>query len=282
MKKLVFASALLLLCLQVESFGCTCGETPYPCVEFNKGAAIFIGRVIESSKESANEEERKKISVKVDEGFRGVKKGDIIQIAEFNYCSELLVLGMDYLIYASKHENGLYDISMCSRTQPVSKAQDDLAFLRNLNDVKQARVFGRAEAYFKREGEPLGLTRMIPNVQIKVFNDTHSFIEKTDERGLYEITGIPPGKYFVEAVVPDGYKWRENYGNQKEEVFLIDKGCGEYSVFISPIDEAIKNQLEAEDHASNPPRIFTLPFLGIIVSSFVVITLLLLLFIKIR
>lgn len=282
MKKLVFTSAFLLICLQVKSLGCTCGETTYPCVEFNKETVIFIGRVIESSKESANKEERKILNIKVSEGFRGVKNGDIIKIAEFNYCSEMLVPGIDYLIYTNKHENGLYDISMCSRTRPVSEAQDDLAFLRNLDKVKQSSVFGRAEVYFKRDGEQLGITRMIPNVQIKVFNDTHSFIGKTDESGLYEITDVPPGKYQVEAIVPEGYKWREGYGRPKKEVELMDKGCGEYSVFISPIDEAIKKQLEAQDRASNPPRVFTLPLLGIIVSSFVVIALLLLLLIKVR
>ena len=147
MTRLFIVSGLVLIVTQGLSWGCTCLGTNHPCAEFNKGSAVFIGHVIEDqqSKEkgAVNRAAQKVI---VDEEFRGVKKGQVIEIAEFGFCNTLLASGVTYLVYADKHENGMYSVFMCSRTRPLSNAQGDIEFLRNLNNVKQASAHERIKA----------------------------------------------------------------------------------------------------------------------------------------
>jgi hypothetical protein len=202
--KVVFILSIILIGFRIQTLGCTCFETSHPCEEFNRRRTVFTGHVIEDRKVPLSEKEETVLKVIVDEEFRGVKKGQIINVAKSGVCNETLSVGINYLVYADKVENDLYNIFMCSRTRPLSNASADLAFLRNLDKINQTSVFGKALAYFKRKDNEAGILRMIPDVQVKVFNETHSFQARTDKGGHYHIDDIPPGKYQVEAILPEG------------------------------------------------------------------------------
>jgi hypothetical protein len=114
--------------------------------------------------------------------------------------------------------------SSCSRTRHISDATDDLGYLRKLPYIaRQTRISGTIRHYASVPGKRFKAIANPVGVKITVTGQGRRYETFTDENGVYEIVGIPPGKYRVAAQVPPRLKSGSN--NPATEVDVINGGC---------------------------------------------------------
>jgi hypothetical protein len=134
--------------------------------------------------------------------FKGnVKVQDAISFAQTNGIDCLWdfdekMIGHQYLLYlnAPGQASDLWYLGQ-GRSSKVSDAGNDLRYLENVEKVRgQTRVSGTLEDDFPLAGRKV---RIIGNGKI--------FETQTDEHGVYEVYGLPPGKYFIAPELPHGW-----------------------------------------------------------------------------
>jgi hypothetical protein len=117
-------SAALLLAAQVAC-ACQCVNVT-PKHAFQSAIAVFVAETLE--------EERGIATVRVEEAFKGVRKGQIVRVAfaEYGNCSlrDLGGAGAQNLLYAGTIRAG-FSVSQCSRGRAVSAAACDISLLRS-------------------------------------------------------------------------------------------------------------------------------------------------------
>jgi hypothetical protein len=116
-------------------------------------------------------------------------------------------MGESYVVYAHRSPTGQLSTSICSRTRPVANAADDLTYLRSLAAIRPAdlaRVAGRVQLWewprrADRELQPM------PGITVTATGESRTFSARADNRGEFELTGLPVGEYEVVARAPQGY-----------------------------------------------------------------------------
>ena len=114
-------------------------------------------------------------------------------------------------MYASYHEESkTWEVYGCGRsTRLLQSANDDLLYLQKLPEAaKTTRISGEIEHY---EDDPeKGFTSMGPiaGAKVKIAGEGKTYEVSTDSNGVYELYGLPPGKYMIEPEIPPGLKIR--------------------------------------------------------------------------
>jgi hypothetical protein len=94
----------------------------------------------------------------------------------------------------------------CSRTAPVNDAQVDLRLLRDGPPKTGVRIIGRVMQW--RRGDDR--SHVAPHVNVTIIGDTSDRVTTmTDELGIYDAMGLPPGHYEVRL---DSCTIRSSYG----------------------------------------------------------------------
>lgn len=150
MKDRLFKFMLAMLFLSASTlifpnniFACSCVGIE-PTEAFEKSEAVFLGRVLNTKQEQ------------VYQGFtfsyRVANLFEVTQIWKGSPQSQMLIFdngntescgigfeeGKNYLVYASKNENGEFRTGLCSRTKEASKAWEDLKFLGQGKEMNHA------------------------------------------------------------------------------------------------------------------------------------------------
>ena len=199
----------------------------------------------------------------------GAVEVDVVTGGGGGDCGYDFKAGERYLVYAYESEGGALSESMsrtviapskrtlvkrnvlsasiCSRTRPLARAQDDIELLRALiNGKPQTRIFGVAsqlerllgtyEYNIDYVGPMAGLTVIAEGVQGK-------FETRTDKEGRYRFKELAPGKYKLGVQLPEGYGPLFDFVGTETQIELMSAACGLEHNFDLQIDGRISGQV---------------------------------------
>ena len=200
--------AILALLAASHAHGCVCAAFLTPKMEWQRSSLVFVGRVETASPEfEANKRFRPQhATVRVEEAFKGVQKGQLIQIDQTGSDCELKYSrGWRRLLYLSAQQGGLWMSPGCDRSNDPDSASDDLRFLRALPaSAESTRISGEV----KSSGEP---SRPLLGVTVKLTRGGGPSVNAvTDAEGVFEVYDLTRGTYQVSIDVPMGFK--ANFG----------------------------------------------------------------------
>src|SRR5262249_35717662 len=269
------AMALFVVLLTARTVdACTCISDGPPCQAYWKTAAVFLGTPVEV-KPAENSPERAQygnriFTFNVEMAFRGVNAAQV-QVITGNGggdCGYRFELGERYLVYAGfDSKTGTYGTSICTRTQPVAKADEDLDYIRGLSTMEPGATLSGEIQRLRRNLETERSERLGPvsNIEISVTGEDKSFTVRTDERGRYQLTKMPPGTYIIKLSLPPEL----SDPNQSRTITLVDRGCAVVSFYATdsgrisgrvidreekPVAKVEVNLIPASQAGSNRPH----------------------------
>jgi hypothetical protein len=137
---------LTIMLLADNAFACSCLGGGKPCEAYGSASAVFAGAVIAvrtADRKPTIEKDKidlapRTFKFSVEQEFLGVEGTDV-EVATGTGggdCGYEFKLGERHLVYAHRWGEGNRLItSICTRTQPYVKADEDLEFLRNLSSL---------------------------------------------------------------------------------------------------------------------------------------------------
>ena len=91
----------------------------------------------------------------------------------------------------------IFEIS-CTRTGPLKYADVDLRALREGVPENSVRIMGHTVRYGKNYD-----SERIPGVNVFILGPGGKTIATSDHDGLFDVTGLPPGAYYIDGTVPN-------------------------------------------------------------------------------
>ena len=219
----------------VPADACSCAVPGLPCEAAWRSDVVFSGRVVSLDSPAPGTGIRG-VQFAVIASFRGPQLRTIV-VGSGGGCSYSFKVGESYLVYA-RHMQGMLTTSICTRTRPLRDAADDLAYAQTLSGATPgapARVVGTVQVWdppilVNGDPRPMAGTRRpkpIPHVMVTANGEGGVFSARTNERGEFELNGLPPGKYEIGPEAPVGYR------SVPREVELFDpRGCGRIDLFV--------------------------------------------------
>jgi len=230
-------------------FACSCGGYPTACAAYLGAEAVFIGTVqnvqIRNEKGGdGNEYIGGQVArVQVEKAFKGMKETEAIFRSWGSSCDAVYKEGERWLFYAHYDvKTKSWGIGACGRSTLIENAAEDLLYLQALPaSSEKTRLSGILAHY---EDDPVkGFTRVrnIIGAKVKLIGAQKTYEVFTDKNGVYELYGLPAGKYVVDPEVPLGLKVRfpiyfgkTDYSDTKTlRVALEEKSCGGANFFFS-------------------------------------------------
>lgn len=235
---LLFCALLLTTIFANDAAACSCrfGGEPV-CQEYSRTDIVFAGTVAGSANITINEGdykyEQRLVRFEVAEMFRGeqMAKAEIITGWGGGDCGYNFKNGESYLVYAriNKQDKRLYT-SACTRTQPISQAAEDLAYIRNLPYMDTtAAIFGKITRLTYKEKDGQAVFLPVGSVNLIIEGESLRNETRTDEQGGYRVTGLAPGAYKVKLKIPDGLTSNGMRGGALIEMKteVVERGCQE-------------------------------------------------------
>jgi hypothetical protein len=207
---------------------CSCAAPGSPCSATWQADAVFVGRVvsIESSPIGAG----RLLQFAVVETFRGVRLSQVTLVTGYGQadCGYPFRMGESYVVYAHRSPEGQLSASSCTRTRPLAEASEDLSYLRSLAAVVPgtlARVAGRVQLW-QPHGQP-GEPRSVPGLTVTARGQGRTFSARSNDRGEFELIGLPLGQYDITPAAPPGY------ASVPDTIDVRDpRGCGPTVLFV--------------------------------------------------
>ncbi len=226
---------------------CTCLER-VPCQAFGEASAVFVGTVIDSRiitiKQGNYESSSRAVRFSLDSPFRGVTGSEVEVTTAMGGgdCGFGFVPTQQYLVYASAYE-GKLSTSICSRTRSISRAAEDLSYIRGLATAKPgATIRGRV---VKNRRTKNGGYENQPLERIKITIEGLTKREiKTDMKGQFRVEGLPAGPYVVKLSVPRQSKVA---GAPEQKVTVTDRGCAVVEFWLEPAGKVSSSSNSAVD-----------------------------------
>ena len=194
-----------------QSPGCDFGQTP--CEAYAQADAIFIGKVIRINPQTISIWQRDPdydqiATVVIEKTYKGIARKRIVLHQLGRKSSPKLVLNSRYLIYANlDRQTKKWEVRRCGRTLMAQYAQDDLRYLeRPRAKVKESRIAGAVVRYEPDEETPGGKTQRLAGIKIRIKGEEKEYEAVTDATGIYELYGVPAGKYVIDLDIPSGLK----------------------------------------------------------------------------
>ncbi|HWO22322.1 MAG TPA: carboxypeptidase regulatory-like domain-containing protein [Kofleriaceae bacterium] len=190
MKLAAVACAGILLAADRPAEACSCLPPPPPCGVYARAALVFVGEVASTR---TTPEFLTAATFTVEEEFKGLGGQKTVVVHGGGMCGATFTAGQKYFVYASDREGRWY-AGLCGRTRRLERAQDDLAYARDLPSRSLGEVFGevRLEDEQEQQAPRAGVTVRVPGTQ-------HA--AKTDEAGRYRLW-LPPGQHTLDVVDP--------------------------------------------------------------------------------
>ena len=246
--KLFLAGALLLCAFATQAVACSCAGTRPPCEAYWDADAIFVGTVTFSTttkmKEAAYESTKRLIRFHVDRPLRNVESGEVEVVTGFGDadCGYGFRLGGQYLVYAYSRGEKILSTSICTRTRPLSKATDDLEYIRGLSTAPPGGTI-LGEVRLRRASHTYeNKLPSIKGIRILLEGPNKKLEAETNSEGKYTISALPPGTYKVRIDLPDGLS---TY-SPETEVKVYDRGCGQAFFLVEPDTRLTGRVLDAQ------------------------------------
>jgi hypothetical protein len=243
-KTILILAALIVLPLlveRVEACSCAYGETV--CDAYQKASAVFIGIPLSEAPASSQHEvyalgkgketvtwQEKLFRFSIEESFKGIG-GTEIEVQTGlggGDCGYAFQKGERYLIYAYRDsKTNRFHTSICTRTSMFSRASEDVDFLRGLpNSTTQTRVSGTIIQYTnERDQRGYQKSQYMSGVKVLIIGEDKSFETTTNKEGMYQIVGLPPGRYKVKAELS------ADLLNEEKEIIVPVAGCATLTIY---------------------------------------------------
>lgn len=220
-----------------EAGACSCTMSGPPCQEAWNADAVFAGTVnsIEPTAGLPGAEPGYRfvaIRIDVEEPFLNIAARPVELVSLVSgTCHYQFRAGETYLVYAWKTNDGRLSTSICSRTRPLSEAEEDLRYLRSIPPAGGgARVYGRVNEWQRDPAEERGVDYgPVENIIVNVRGAAFSQDVTTDRHGRYELKGIPAGKVTVSVVTAIGFRTHTAEGIEVR----TPRGCVEANFTIA-------------------------------------------------
>lgn len=193
---------------------CGCWQRPTVLDGYQKSDVILIARATSMEKVSKKEavlgDPIRSTTVEIEKVFKGkVRVGDKIVFGQGNGidCAWMFDeedVGKEFLFYLNSPDNRSdpWYVYGCGRSNRLSRAADDLLYLNNPNKVRgKTRVSG---TYGNGDPEDSDFTGA--HKKIRIIGKNKTYETKTDKHGVYELYGLPAGKYLLEPELPPGWR----------------------------------------------------------------------------
>jgi len=148
-------------------------------------------------------------------------------------CGYDFKVGQSYLVYAHREKDSQTLVAtICSRTRPLDEASEDLAYIRSLPSAPPGATIHGPVQGFRRTLEAGGVERLGPlsGVRIELASDGVRQETQTDAFGEYRFEHLPPGKYSVQMLAPEGLA----PARTEQQVEVFDKGCALVGFSLQP------------------------------------------------
>ncbi len=237
-RRLLISFAFLLLAPSV--YACMCEPRQTTLKKFQNADVVIIGKLTEIEKVKDPPKVRygddvRSATMVVQKVFKGdVKVNDKMQFGQgggirCDWTYHEGEIGTEYLLYLKHREKveGFWYVWGCRTSLKIEVANDDLLFLNNMNRVRgQTRVSGfYASDLYGRDDFDLEVAHR----KISIIGRNKTYTAITNENGVYELYGLPPGKYRLETPIPPG--------------LMIDNNSYEYVSGVAAPESMPKNQM---------------------------------------
>ena len=226
----IFCGSLFLICAVQSAIACSCGPKPTLLDSFESSNLIIATKLI--SVEKTREKEREydigyisSVKMLVEKVYKGnVKEGDILTFgqgggADCIWTYDEDSVGSRYLFYlglptkghpffndeeSNSEKEPMYHAVACGRSNGLTGAAADLAYLNNIEKLKGKTRFSGTYSVWSND-EP-----NFADLKIKIIGKKQTYYTKTNKDGFFEIYDLPPGDYVVQPTIPFGWKYN-NY-----------------------------------------------------------------------
>jgi hypothetical protein len=203
--------SVVVFCLSIaqDADACSCMERPSPCAAFARDQAVFVGRVVDIVRSEKSEFMTGVTALfAIERAFKGLsatqKTVDVRTGSSGGDCGYDFKAGQRYLVFASQSSGFLYT-SICSNTEPVSEAEDDIELIKALASGRpETRIFGRIELVDEKiEVSPADMKSLtLAGLRVEVRSANTVLFGTTDAEGRYRIKNAPSGRYAIRLVGP--------------------------------------------------------------------------------
>lgn len=226
--RFLFAVALLCFAFNAAIFACSCAQRPTVLDAFDGSHLVVATRLaaVEKVREKSEKNDYDisyitSVTMIVTKVYKGdVKVGDELKFAQGGggdcvWTFDEEEVGLDFLFYLGEPSKGhpmigdddpradagpMYYAFTCGRSNSLSGAVDDLAYLDKIEKVRgKTRLSGRFGTWsddgFDREG-----------IKLSIIGKEKTSTAKTDKNGFFEVYDLPPGEYTARVDVPFGWK----------------------------------------------------------------------------
>lgn len=257
-RALLFAALCLLARGAAAAQGArpACDYGPAPCEAYERADAVFVGTVTRIVPESfrqgwtdADYDQTAYVSVeKVYKGYRG-RRIVLRQLGRRN--AQKFINHARYLFYANYDRAArLWEVRPCGRTIISEYAQLDLRYIEGLPAAAgRTRVGGKVMVFDPDPHSEKAGADWLSGVRVKLTSAAREYEAVTDELGVFEFLDPAPGRYRVEARVPNGlvffgaiHTGPDPVGRARELEFdLEERGCAEVTLLFTQ-DKPLKKE----------------------------------------
>jgi hypothetical protein len=242
------AGALFLLtCVFAPpALACSCMYPGPPCQAYWNSPVVFAGTPLGGAEIEVDRDggkvSQRLFRFRVDEAFRGVegKEVEVLTGAWGGDCGYDFKPGTKYLVYGYAVKGKPWvGTGICSRTRPLSEADEDLGFIRGLRGAPPGgTIFGTARRYTvgleSRNWDEAGT---VAGAKVVAESGGLRLEDVTDSEGRYGFEGLAPGKYTVRVEMPAHLSPQE-----VQTVEVHDRGCAQID-YAAVIDGRVSGKL---------------------------------------
>jgi Carboxypeptidase regulatory-like domain len=269
-------SFLLALAISNIAHGCSWLSQDSVCQAAASAEAIFVGSVrkVEILNAKKDDPRSKQVAgqiahIRVENVLKGKIGPEIALHSGMASCDLSSQVGEQWLFYLTyDKETGTWSVgNLCGRSMPAKYAANDLLYLRQLSASEQrTRISGIIEL-LKLDPEKGPISTTISGVKLKIIGKKRTAEVYTDENGIYEIYGLPPGEYLIKPEVQPGRTENlliradnaENSEDESAKVELMEKSCAELNFsFHLDAETSIAGKLRGADGRPLPNMFLSL------------------------
>ncbi len=208
--RIVLAAAAIALQTSI-AFACTCAPKRPVLDEYEWAQVVMIARIASVEKAAKADKTDHDYGVRssrlvVEKVYKGdVRVGEELVFAQGNGMNCQMrfseeTIGDQILLYEGRPPAGTpWSASFCGRSTGVKSATEDLLYLDKLDQVR-----GKTRVSGKYTGGFYGRELKVAGRKIRIVSEADSYETTTDDKGIFEIYGLPPGNYRLEPELDPG------------------------------------------------------------------------------
>ena len=248
MRRASLTVVLMLLCVTGVQAQVECLKGVTPCEAYAEAEAVFVAKVTRVVQSPLQIWQRDKdydqvAYVTVEKTFKGAPRKTMVLHQLGRKVAPKFISGSSYLFFANVDPvTKKWEVRRCGRTRMSKYANDDLRYLEGLPAaLNQTRIAGEVTRFDADEEEPQGRTERLAGVRIHIKGEGKEYEVVTDARGVYELTGVPPGKYVIQPDLPAGLTLMlvMHYGPldrakvKSLDIVLKERGCSGVDLILT-------------------------------------------------